>query len=404
MHPTYKPVGNLASLGREINIQQMEQTRERLTFLSILNRAMPIVITLISSVGCIVFLKFYLFTTAKQFASDFQSQNLSAFASGDSFQIANQLNSLSSSVHWVCISASKNSLEFYHRRNQTNCDESFLRAAIEVPANTASAIKVRLLLTTPEVLQWACLGFAGLQILLLWTLFIGSRKSALREERFRTGEKLVLYQFAEQVAHDIRGPLSALRAAVSTINSNDEQKLILEAAATRISGIADDMLMKKRSWPTRDFRETVPIRDLASIIQALVDERRGEVTDAVTIRLGKSPSSDFSILGTRLALQRIFSNILDNSIQATASGEILVGFELTSTSVSISVIDSGPGISSEIVPLLFKRGATFGKKKGNGLGLSYVKETVESLMGNVELFSELGRGTHVRCTFQITDH
>ena len=74
-------------------------------------------------------------------------------------------------------------------------------------------------------------------------------------------------------------------------------------------------------------------------------------------------------------------------------GLIKVGLKSDGNTILISVKDDGKGIPSDILPKLMQRGETYGKKSGSGLGLAHAKESIELWGGNIEIESELGKGT-----------
>jgi signal transduction histidine kinase len=64
--------------------------------------------------------------------------------------------------------------------------------------------------------------------------------------------------------------------------------------------------------------------------------------------------------------------------------------------VEITIADSGRGIQPEILPQLMRRGFTFGKAYGNGLGLYHAKTTLERWQGEIHIDSQWGVGTTAR--------
>ncbi len=102
----------------------------------------------------------------------------------------------------------------------------------------------------------------------------------------------------------------------------------------------------------------------------------------------------------RRALRSIFDNLLSNAIRYTpAGGSILLRAEEIKDRVQFFVRDSGRGIETERLPLIFGRFDTSGGTgDGTGLGLALVRRLVESLGGQVAVESRLGAGT----TFNFT--
>jgi len=111
--------------------------------------------------------------------------------------------------------------------------------------------------------------------------------------------------------------------------------------------------------------------------------------------------SDLShVNADRRAVRSILDNLLSNAIRYTpTSGSILLRAEEIKDSVQFFVRDSGRGIETERLPLIFGRFDTSGGAgEGTGLGLALVRRLVESLHGQVAVESRLGAGT----TFSFT--
>ena len=98
-------------------------------------------------------------------------------------------------------------------------------------------------------------------------------------------------------------------------------------------------------------------------------------------------------------IERIILNLLSNAIKFTKSGgEINVEIKTDDENVFISVIDTGIGIPIEMQEKIFDRftqvdRATYRENVGTGIGLALVKSIVELHNGNIELKSELNKGS-----------
>jgi signal transduction histidine kinase len=116
-----------------------------------------------------------------------------------------------------------------------------------------------------------------------------------------------------------------------------------------------------------------------------------------SIGMKAAPSWD-NILGDRLRIKQILTNLIDNALKFTREGQVLFGCKLQGDNIQFSVSDTGIGISREMQEQIFDRfrqaeesmTRNFG---GNGLGLAISKALVEMMNGKIWLRSEEGKGT-----------
>jgi signal transduction histidine kinase len=97
-------------------------------------------------------------------------------------------------------------------------------------------------------------------------------------------------------------------------------------------------------------------------------------------------------------LRQIICNLLNNAIKFTRQGEIQFGYRLQGNDLEFYVTDSGIGIASENLALIFQRFRQVETPKeqlneGNGLGLTISKALVEKLGGKLSVSSEPGKGS-----------
>lgn len=99
----------------------------------------------------------------------------------------------------------------------------------------------------------------------------------------------------------------------------------------------------------------------------------------------------------------LLNNLVANAVEAIPSeGEISIGMERKADAVEFRVTDSGPGVAASRMKVIFQPGFTTkfdsSGKPSTGIGLPYVKQTVESLDGTIRIRNkETGTG----CTFEL---
>jgi two-component system, NtrC family, C4-dicarboxylate transport sensor histidine kinase DctB len=94
---------------------------------------------------------------------------------------------------------------------------------------------------------------------------------------------------------------------------------------------------------------------------------------------------DLKIFGSRLRLEQVFINLLQNALEAVedhGNGRVTVSAIATGKDVAIAVADNGPGIAADILAELFQP-FNSSKEKGLGLGLVICKDIVADYGGKL---------------------
>ncbi|RYZ82764.1 MAG: HAMP domain-containing histidine kinase, partial [Proteobacteria bacterium] len=231
-------------------------------------------------------------------------------------------------------------------------------------------------------------------------LFVTFRLIEVRQQA-----QLKIAELAQQVAHDIRSPVTALRIALDgCVGVEPERRQLIEQATSRINSIAEDLLFQSRSKKDQNLVGQSKIEnkgssasyDLVSCIQEIVTEKNATLRD-YQIEFSSDPAA-VETLVNRVELQRITANVIQNALEAVASAraiDIQVAIRGYANHVEIIVIDNGVGMSEEVKSNLGVRGFTFAKDSGNGLGLNAAIAKVQSWGGTVRVDSKLGEGTMI---------
>lgn len=265
-----------------------------------------------------------------------------------------------------------------------------------------SFLKARLMLQNPLSPEPLTIRFLPLRELALLA-FRGSQ--AERNE--------ALAKFAQQVAHDIRSPLAALEVATGdrAFQVPQDKRELIGDAVGRIRDIANSLLEKHRSLAAgadifrMNSASSIEVVDLeplpiSSLIESLIAEKRLEFSGRPHLAIAYRPNASSS--GTLAKVQpvefkRLLSNLINNSAEALGEdgGSVDVSLSALDFRTLVSVKDDGKGIPPEVLTSLGRRGGTFGKNGGSGLGLHHARASVESWGGTLEISSVIGKGTTV---------
>ena len=219
-----------------------------------------------------------------------------------------------------------------------------------------------------------------------------------------------LFQFSGDLAHEMRTPISSLlgktQVTLSKVRSADEYRSVLESNAEeleRFSRLVDDMLFLAQAdhaqaavqWETVDLKQEAT--RVVEYFGSVAEEQQ------VTVRVDGAGV----IQADRLMIQRAISNLVSNAIRHTPrGGSVTVRItETPDAGATVSVSNSGDGISPEHLPHLFERfyRADPGRSRtqgGTGLGLAIVKSIMTLHGGNANAESEPGGITSFHLVFQ----
>ena len=208
-------------------------------------------------------------------------------------------------------------------------------------------------------------------------------KSQRKSNEIIKKEKLsMLGTMASRLAHDLKNPLTVVKAYSDILSRQLEDKMNYEMkmkvsklknSIADMSNIIEDVL---------DFSRTVEL-DLHknSIFKILMTalENVGKPKQ-VNVNINYS---DIGVICDSKKIEAVFSNLLSNSIQALEEiGEINVRITEDANHVLITVEDTGPGILEEDMPKIFEPLFTT-KQKGTGLGLSICKNIINLHGGDI---------------------
>lgn len=206
-------------------------------------------------------------------------------------------------------------------------------------------------------------------------------------------------EMAKQVAHEIKNPLTPLKLGLQLLDKSWKDK--------------DPKFDQKFERFSKSFVEQIEsLSNIASEFSAFAkmpDTRLERInvfevlTQAVTIFkqmdnvkiVYQAPDSPFIINADRDQLLRCFNNLLKNAIEAAPAdrfGVIEINYLITHKSVLLTIKDNGNGIPENLREKIFEPNFTT-KSSGTGLGLAFVKNSIENAGGKVWFETRIGEGT-----------
>lgn len=191
------------------------------------------------------------------------------------------------------------------------------------------------------------------------------------------------------ISHDVRTFATRLRLRVDLIAEETQRKRAIADIADMIR-LLDDALLASRAGVGELKTELV---DFTQIVRAEVEDRRA-AGSAIDWRAGEM-LGECMILGDRVALRRIVSNLADNAIKYGGAAHLALDLEVGF--VVLTVDDEGFGIAPEqrellLEPFVRNEASRNRRTGGAGLGLAIVRNLVEALGGSIALGEAPGGG------------
>ncbi|MEO8094189.1 MAG: HAMP domain-containing sensor histidine kinase [Pseudolysinimonas sp.] len=208
-------------------------------------------------------------------------------------------------------------------------------------------------------------------------------------------------QFVADASHELRTPLASIRG-YSELTRRGGHKLPedvvralgrIESESVRMTSLVEDLLLLARLDAGRELVfgdvDLVPLT-----VDAVGDAHAASADHEWSL---VAPEQPIVVTGDRGRLHQIVANLLANARVHTPEGtEVVTELRVEGAQAVLTVTDNGPGISPDLVPVLFERfargdGSRSRATGSTGLGLSIVAAVVEAHHGTVEVESAPGR-------------
>lgn len=346
---------------------------------------LPLLLAAVTLLIVTAFLRYNLYISTQQLAREFQTQNAKELYSIDTLKISTRLNSFSSAINWVCIEAESRNKTFFSMKNG-KCATGLFQQQATISIPEADNIKVSFTLKWPSELQKLFILFLLLQIALIVSIIIATRKAEIERRR----KESELFELSRKMFHDIRSPLASLNAVAEHFEeSHSQELLLLRNSISRINDIANSLLEqthKKTSLPKPSFTNVV------HLVEQIIDEKKIEHKGKATLKVNAEPIENAFCIPNDF--KRIVSNLLNNAIEASTDGVSIVKVEIkqTGTIVSITIRDNGKGIPDEILKKLGSEEIT-SKDQGNGIGFKHSLELLKEWQGDLRVLETGKNGT-----------
>ncbi len=232
---------------------------------------------------------------------------------------------------------------------------------------------------------------------------IGNLSIALRDMTSALYDRIdAIESFAADVSHELKNPLTSLRSAVETLplvkNTESRDKLlgVIQHDVKRLDRLISDISDASR-LDAELARDDARIVDIAKLLKDLVEissqvSRRNKNVKISLDIAEISKDQTYEVFGHDLRLGQVITNLIENarSFVAEKTGHIQIKLSQDEDTLTIKVMDNGPGIQIEDINRVFERfytdrpeGEDFGQN--SGLGLSISRQIIEAHGGEIDV-------------------
>ncbi|HEX9619983.1 MAG TPA: ATP-binding protein [Polyangiaceae bacterium] len=255
----------------------------------------------------------------------------------------------------------------------------------------------------PATGLWITLASAALVVLGV-TIAELSQRAALR--RARTRHHVALGRLAEQLAHDLRNPLAALKGGLQFLAAEREAGRSIDDRTDYLDLIVEQVQRLERAVDHYQRLSSVaPVFERGSlndVVRRVTSLQKLAAPPGVELRAALAEHLPDCRLDRDL-LEAALDNTLRNAFEAMPGGGVVTvrTSRASDARVTLSIEDQGMGMDARSLERATDEFYTT-KAHGTGLGLHFVKRVVEAHGGELTITSRLGKGTLLSASLPVS--
>jgi len=202
-------------------------------------------------------------------------------------------------------------------------------------------------------------------------------------------------QFIQNVSHELNTPLTVMKTKIDILKQKKnvtkkeyrEAMEVLNSDIIRLSGITEELLTLSEIEEDESKKEFVRI-NVKEVLNKIIKLFENQI-DLKKLDIKKKIKGDFDIAGSRLQIEQLFFNLIDNAVKYSVPQKnlaISLGNDKSKKRLIFDITNVNKLIKKQDLPYIFDRfykTSTVKNKKGYGLGLSISKKIVENHKGQI---------------------
>jgi heavy metal sensor kinase len=210
-------------------------------------------------------------------------------------------------------------------------------------------------------------------------------------------------EFTADASHELKTPLCAMRGEAEVLLSRERKAEDYQEGLAHfieefdhLNQMINDLILLSKFDATQVELKMAPlrldllIRNICSLFQILADQKG--------VALDVDATEEVTLMGDKVRLQQLFTNLIDNAIKYTFRGSIHIMLEKNKENALVKVQDTGIGIPQAEQEKIFKRFYRVDKSRsketgGVGLGLNIAEWIAQAHHGRIECKSVLNQGS-----------
>ncbi|MEW6570429.1 MAG: response regulator [Nitrospirota bacterium] len=227
---------------------------------------------------------------------------------------------------------------------------------------------------------------------------------AAHEKKAEEEKAGALGQMMEQVAHEIRNPLTSIggfaRKVYSKLPESDPNRKYMEMIINDVA-VLENMIKQLIELKTMAISYKEPTDINTTILESLDVFRQDFLRNNIRVETQLMHNPPL-INADKKMLKRAFCNIIKNSIEAMETGikTLKIVSETSGNRFDVKISDTGVGISKDKIKNIFDPLVT-SKMFGPGLGLTFALKIIQEHDGDISVESEIGKGTTFTISFPV---